>query len=184
MKIQRFTIYCALLLCLVMASFASADEKKDSNNIYSNPDPASLCTADNTCGSASSTPCMVNIKRTAYSSSATPSIPGARGNDLFCVKTGTTVTWQSDSKGTGFLVDPGKVFAVQPAWPHHGRQREVGFRRGSETGVPQLPRERHLARGNLRQEQVCTGDANCDWRAINIGRPASRLQTTPSVPAE
>ena len=66
MKIQRFTIYCALLLCLVMASFASADEKKDSNNVCSNPDPASLCTADNTCGSAS-TPCMVNIKRTAYS---------------------------------------------------------------------------------------------------------------------
>ncbi len=111
MKIQRFTIYRALLLLLVllMVSFATADDKKkDSNDVCSNPNPASLCTADNTCGSAS-TPCMVNIKRTAYSSAATPSIPGARGNDLFCVKTGTTVTWQSDSKGTGFLVDPGSL---------------------------------------------------------------------------
>lgn len=113
MKIQRFTICCALLLCLVVASFATADDKKDSNNVCSNPDPASLCTADNTCGSAS-TPCTVNIKRTAYSSSATPSIPGARGNDLFCVKTGTTVTWQSDAKGTGFLVDPGKSSPFNP----------------------------------------------------------------------
>jgi hypothetical protein len=117
MKIQRFsTIYCALLLLpiLLFASFAMAeDKKKDSNNVCSNPNPASLCTADNTCGSAS-TPCMVNIKRTSYSSAATPSIPGAKGNDLFCVKTGTTVTWQSDSKGTGFLVDPGKSSPFSP----------------------------------------------------------------------
>ncbi len=116
MKIQRFTVYCSLLLLpvLLIASFAAADDKKkDSNDVCANPNPASLCTADNTCGSPSS-PCMVNIKRTAYSSSATPSIPGAKGNDLFCVKAGTTVTWQSDSKGTGFLVDPGKSSPFNP----------------------------------------------------------------------
>ncbi len=110
MKIQRcITIRCALLLLpvLLLASFATADDKKkDSKDACSNPNPASLCTVDNTCGSPS-TPCTVNVKRTSYSSSATPSIPGAKGNDLFCVKTGTTVVWQSTVKNTGFLIDPG-----------------------------------------------------------------------------
>src|SRR5271169_5958613 len=63
-----------------------------------------MCNASNTCGSASA-PCTVNVKRTSSSSSVTPSIPGAKGNDLFCVKTGTTVTWQSTAKNTGFLID-------------------------------------------------------------------------------
>jgi hypothetical protein len=117
MKIQRgFTIRCALLLLpvLLIASFVSAaDKKKDSNNACANPNSASMCTADNTCGSASS-PCMVNIKRTSYSSSATPSIPGAKGNDLFCVNAGTTVVWQATDKNTGFLVDPGKSSPFDP----------------------------------------------------------------------
>jgi hypothetical protein len=117
MKIQRYsTIHCALVLfpVLLIASFAAAEDKKDSSkDACSNPNPASLCNAGNTCGSAS-TPCMVNVKRTANSSSATPSIPGAKGNDLFCVKAGTTVTWQSTSKGTGFLIDPGASSPFDP----------------------------------------------------------------------
>jgi len=118
MKIHRYlTIHCVLLLLpvLLIASFAAAeDKKKDSSmDACSNPNPASLCTAANTCGSAS-TPCMVNVKRTSYSSSVTPSIPGAKGNDLFCVKAGTTVTWQSSSKGTGFLIDPGASSPFDP----------------------------------------------------------------------
>ena len=117
MKMHRFMVRCSLLLLpvLLLASFAAADDKKKdmSMDACSNPNPASLCTADNTCGSAS-TPCMVDIKRTSYSSSATPSIPGAKGNDLFCVKTGTTVTWQSTTKNTGFLVDPGQSSPFDP----------------------------------------------------------------------
>src|SRR5664280_911437 len=79
MKIQRcFTIHCALLLLpvLLIASFATAEDKKKDNakDACANPNPASLCSADNTCGSASA-PCTVNVKRTSYSSSATPSIP-------------------------------------------------------------------------------------------------------------
>jgi hypothetical protein len=118
MKVQRcFMVRCALLMLpvLLLASFATADDKKkDSKDVCMNPNPASMCTADNTCGSASS-PCMVTIKRTSYSSSATPSIPGAKGNDLFCVKTGTTVVWQATDKNTGFLVDPGKSSLFDPA---------------------------------------------------------------------
>ena len=118
MKIQRcFTIHCALLLLpvLLIASFATAEDKKKDNakDACTNPNPASVCSADNTCGSASA-PCTVNVKRTSYSSSATPSIPGAKGNDLFCVKAGTTVTWQSTSKGTGFLIDPGAKSPFDP----------------------------------------------------------------------
>ena len=119
MKIQRcFTVRFALLLLpvLLIASFASADDKKKDNSkdACSNPNPASMCSADNTCGSAS-TPCTVNVKRTSYGSSATPSIPGAKGNDLFCVKTGTTVTWQSTAKNTGFMIDPGASSPFDPA---------------------------------------------------------------------
>src|SRR5208282_571964 len=99
MKIQRCsTIHCALLLVpiLLIASFASAEDKKkdSSQDACSQASPASLCNASNTCGSA----CTVNVKRTSYSSSATPSIPGAKGDGFFCVKTGTTVTWQSTAK--------------------------------------------------------------------------------------
>lgn len=117
MKIQRVTIHCALLLLpvLLLASLVTADDKKkdSSKDACANPNPASLCSAANTCGSASA-PCTVNIKRTAYSSSATPSIPGAKGNDLFCVQAGTTVVWQSTNKGTGFLVDPGASSPFDP----------------------------------------------------------------------
>jgi hypothetical protein len=112
MKIQRcFTIHLALplLTVLLLASFANAQDK----GACAQSNPASLCTADNTCGSASA-PCLVNVKRTSYSSSATPSIPKAKGNDLFCVKTGTTVTWQSTSKDTGFLIDFGASSPFDP----------------------------------------------------------------------
>jgi len=107
MKIQScFTIHCAFLLLpvLLIASFAAAEDKKDnSQDVCSQASPASMCNAGNTCGSA----CMVNVKRTSYSSSATPNIAGAKGDGVFCVKAGTTVTWQSTAKNTGFLIDFG-----------------------------------------------------------------------------
>jgi len=51
----------------------------------------------------------VDIKRTdgGDSASATPSIPDAKGNAPFCVKTGTTITFKSTSKNTGFVLDFG-----------------------------------------------------------------------------
>jgi hypothetical protein len=118
MKIQScFTIHGAALLLavLLIASLATAaDKKKDkSNNACSQANPASLCNADNTCGSASAS-CNVDVKRTTYSSSVTPSIPNAKGNELFCVKTGTTVTWQSTAKNTGFLIDLGDSSPFDP----------------------------------------------------------------------
>jgi hypothetical protein len=72
----------------------------------SESNPASICTASNTCGSASE-PCSVDVKRTSNSASATPGIPDAKGNSTFCVKAGTTVVWKSDTKHQGFIVDLG-----------------------------------------------------------------------------
>ena len=80
-------------------------KKKIKNDVCSNP--ASVCSAENTCGSAAS-PCSVDIRRSSGSSaSATAVIAGAKPNTAFCIKTGTTVTFSSSSKDTGFVLDFG-----------------------------------------------------------------------------
>jgi plastocyanin len=111
MKIQRsFAIWSSSLLLpiFLLSSSVGGQAQSSKGNKYacSEPKPAALCNASNTCGSAS-TPCTVDIKRTSYAAQATPSIPNAKGNSTFCVKTGTTVTWQSTSKNTGFVLDFG-----------------------------------------------------------------------------
>jgi plastocyanin len=110
MKIQRsFAIWSSSLLLLFLLLFNCVGAQAQSkNNKYacSEPNPASLCNAGNTCGSAS-TPCTVDVKRTANSAAAVPSISNAKNNATFCVNVGTTLTWQSTSKNTGFVVDFG-----------------------------------------------------------------------------
>lgn len=111
MKIQRsFAMWCSLLLLspVLLASHVAGKEKKDSTNKYvcSQQNPAQMCNADTTCGSASA-PCTVDIKRTGSEASVTPGIAGAKANKPFCVKAGTTVTWKSESKNVGFVLDFG-----------------------------------------------------------------------------
>lgn len=82
-------------------------KKKIKNDVCSASNPASICSAENTCGSAAS-PCSIDIRRSAGSSAtATPVIAGAKSNKAFCIKTGTTVTFSSSSKDTGFVLDFG-----------------------------------------------------------------------------
>ena len=82
-------------------------KKKVKNDVCSASNPASICATENTCGSASA-PCSVDIRRSEGSSaSATPSTPGAKSNKAFCIKTGTTVTFTSSTKDTGFVLDFG-----------------------------------------------------------------------------
>jgi hypothetical protein len=102
---QHLTVLAAALF---LSSFSIAQEQMRGPEKYlcSEPNPQSACTAENTCGSAS-TSCTVEIKRTSSSASATPSIPKAKGNQLFCVATGTKVNWNSGSKNTGFVLDFG-----------------------------------------------------------------------------
>ena len=101
----RCTLLALLLFSLAHIHNAHAQSKK---NPYACTlaDPAAVCTASTTCGSASE-PCSVDVKRTSNAASATPSIPGAKGNSTFCVKAGTTVIWKSDTKHQGFIVDMG-----------------------------------------------------------------------------
>lgn len=115
MKVQRCFAFCsASLLSLLGFLSSTTAQSKSSRYACSEPNPAQLCTAANTCGSASS-PCTVDVKRTSDSASSTPSIPNAKGNSLFCVKVGTKVTWMSTEKDNGFVVDVGPSSPFDPA---------------------------------------------------------------------
>ena len=107
-----------LLLCAVLSSaWASAQTKSKYACDESQPD--SMCSAANTCGSASS-PCTVDITRSVSSSNVRPSIPNVRNNQLFCVKAGTTVVWTSSKKNTGFMVAFGTDSPFDPDTPIMG----------------------------------------------------------------
>jgi hypothetical protein len=111
---RHSTIGRALLvlpLALLVAS-AGAQTKK-SKYTCDEPNPQSLCNAGNTCGSPNA-PCEVDVKRSAYGATATPMIPGAKGNSLFCIRPGTTVTWKSSSRNTGFVVDVSDASPFDP----------------------------------------------------------------------
>jgi plastocyanin len=116
MTINRlFVVRCAMLALMFVSMVHNQDAHAQKKNTYAckEPDPTALCTAANTCGSASE-PCSVDVKRTSNAASATPSIPGAKGNSTFCVKAGTSVTWKSDTKHQGFVVDMGPTSPFDP----------------------------------------------------------------------
>jgi len=104
----------SLLLSFVVSSSYASAQSKSSKYACSEANPAQLCNAGNTCGSAS-TPCSVDVKRTSNAASSTPGIPGAKSNSLFCVKAGTTVQWKSTGKDMGFVVDFGPASPFDPA---------------------------------------------------------------------
>lgn len=111
------SIASSLLLCIVLTS-AQANAQK-SKYACDEPQPDSMCSPANTCGSASS-PCTVDITRSISSSNVRPSIPNARNNQLFCVKAGTTVVWTSSKKNTGFMVAFGTDSPFEPDTPIMG----------------------------------------------------------------
>jgi len=126
MKVQRCFVFSCILFFLGLGLFtvpAAAQAKKTNKYACTESNPASQCNAGNTCGSAS-TPCAVDVKRTSYSATATPSVPNAKGSPLFCVQTGTTVTWKSTSKNTGFLVDFGPTSPFDPPDPIMGGSKK------------------------------------------------------------
>jgi hypothetical protein len=111
MKIYRYLVVlgCLFILPLVVTSFIIGQDtkKKVKNDVCSASNPASICAAANTCGSASS-PCSIDIKRDQGSyATATPSFADAKSNKAFCIKVGTAVTFMSSSKNTGFVIDFG-----------------------------------------------------------------------------
>jgi len=113
MKFYRYlaVLCCLFVLPLFLTSFMIGKDtkKKIKGDVCSTSNPASICAAANTCGSASS-PCSINIKRSGgTNATATPSIPDAKSNKAFCIKAGTTVTFMSSSKNTGFVIDFGSA---------------------------------------------------------------------------
>jgi len=114
MTIYRcLAIRCTLVVLPLLLLANCATAQKASKYACTEANPAQLCNASNTCGSAS-TPCEVDVKRTANGASSTPSIPNAKSNAFFCVKAGTTVTWKSTSKNIGFMIDPGATSPFEP----------------------------------------------------------------------
>ncbi len=120
MKMYRyFAVLCGLLvLPLLFTSFIVGKDtkKKVKGDVCSASNPASICAAANTCGSAS-TPCSIDIRRSQGSfATAKPSIPDAKENKAFCIKVGTSLTFMSSSKNTGFVID----FGSSDPFDHEG----------------------------------------------------------------
>jgi hypothetical protein len=108
--------YIGVLATVILLGIAgSAQEKQQSRkSACSTPHPESICSSSNTCGSAS-TPCMVDVKRTAASTASIASVADPKANTPFCIKSGTKVTWRSLSKDTGFVIDFGSASPFEPA---------------------------------------------------------------------
>jgi hypothetical protein len=111
MKINRYfaALCCLFVLPLLLTNLIAGkdNKKKIENDVCSASNPASICSPEKTCGSASS-PCSIDIRRSEGSyATATPSITGAQANKAFCMKVGTSVTFTSSTKDTGFVVDFG-----------------------------------------------------------------------------
>ena len=106
MQGKKSAVCCLLLAVLFSAAALQAQSKKKGNSfVCTEPNAETLCTADNTCASNGGT-CTVDIKKDV-DVSITPSIRHAKKNQLFCVKAGTQVTFDSTSKNTGFVLDFG-----------------------------------------------------------------------------
>ena len=92
-SLRSVAFLSAVLLFPLFITAVLADNQKKFSCSESNPQ--SICNAATTCGSPTS-PCRVDIKRgTSNTASATPDIPDAKGNKLFCVKVGTSVTFHT-----------------------------------------------------------------------------------------
>lgn len=115
MNPTRFLAFLAvsvLPLLLLTAHLAAGDKKSKFSCSESNPQ--SICSAATTCGSASA-PCKIDIKRGASNTaSATPEMSDAKPNKPFCIKVGTSVTFYSTSKNTGFVIDFGPNSPFDP----------------------------------------------------------------------
>jgi hypothetical protein len=136
MKIQQqWSIWNALFLLsfVVLLSCAPALAQKKSKYVCDEPQPESLCTAANTCGSASSS-CTIDITRSGSSASVKPGIPNAKNNQFFCVKAGTTVVWMSSNKNNGFMVSFGTDSPFDPDDPIIGGGKKQVTTKASTPG--------------------------------------------------
>ena len=97
-----YTVMIATTILSLTGTIAQAASKY----VCDEPNPESMCTAANTCGSASAV-CTVNVTRSGYGANVKPGFPKAKNNQFFCIKAGTKVVWMSSSKNTGFSISFG-----------------------------------------------------------------------------
>jgi plastocyanin len=136
MKIERwFNTWSEVLLLssVVLLSCAIAQAQKKSKYVCDEEQPENRCTAANTCGSASS-PCKIDITRSADSANVKPGIPDAKNNQFFCIKAGTTVVWRSSNKNNGFTVSFGTDSPFEPDSPILGGGKKEVTTKASTTG--------------------------------------------------
>jgi hypothetical protein len=111
--VQQCKAALAAICILLLANTAALGKSKyacDESN------PASLCNAANTCGSATA-PCTIDITKAGDSSNVKPGIPNAKNNQFFCVKKGTQVVWMTSNKNTGFMISFGTDNPFDPDDP-------------------------------------------------------------------
>lgn len=113
MTTQRTMRRLLIAACIVPLTLRAQAKSK---YVCDEPNPDSLCTATNTCGSATA-PCTVNINKSGNSATVKPSVPDAKGNQFFCVKKGTTVVWMTSNKNTGFVISFGTDNPFDPDDP-------------------------------------------------------------------
>ena len=87
MKIE--TQYRAMLAVVCIVLLAGAVAQGKSKYTCDEAQPAGMCTAANTCGSATA-PCTIDITKSGNSSNVKPGVPNAKSNQFFCIKKGTT----------------------------------------------------------------------------------------------
>ena len=105
--------------CVVLLSWATAHAQKKGKYLCEEKQPESMCNSANTCGSPSS-PCTIDITRSASAANVKPSIRDARNNQFFCIKAGTIVVWKSSNKNNGFTVSFGTDSPFDPDAPIMG----------------------------------------------------------------
>lgn len=122
MKVESKFSSCSSLLFLsglVLLCSVTAQSQKRSKYVCDEAQPASMCNAANTCGSASA-PCTIDITKSGGSANVKPGIPDARNNHFFCIKSGTKVIWMTSNKNTGFMISFGTDSPFVPDDPIQG----------------------------------------------------------------
>jgi hypothetical protein len=114
-QVCSYSVLAATTILLLGGSVARAASKY----VCDEPKPETMCSAANTCGSATEE-CKVNVTRSGYGANVKPGLAKAKNNQFFCVKAGTKVTWMSSSKNTGFSISFGTDSPFAPDAPIFG----------------------------------------------------------------
>jgi hypothetical protein len=114
-QMRFYGVAIATTILLLSGTLTQAKSKY----ICDEPKPADLCNAANTCGSGSSV-CTIDIRKSGDGSTVKPSVPNAKNNQFFCIKSGTTVVWMTSNKNTGFMISFGTDSPFDPDDPIRG----------------------------------------------------------------